>query len=95
MCGVKTPGLSSYPIVPPHSLPSRSHFASLKRLVGCSSSTVASVSVVPVEVGKRSWEMMWELEKANVATTLSSLFLVQFNDFLRTAGLYWSYMLFL
>ena len=52
MCGEKTPGLSSYPIVPPHSLPRRSHFASLKRLVGCSSSTVASVPAAPVEVGK-------------------------------------------
>ena len=52
MCGEKTPGLSSYPIVPPHSLPRRSHFASLNQLVGCSSSTVASVSAAPVEVGR-------------------------------------------
>ena len=95
MCGEKTPGLSSYPIVPPHSLPRRSHFASLKRLEGCSSSTIANVSAVPVEVGKRSWEMMWELEKANVATTLNILFLAQFNNFVRITGLYWSYMLFL
>ena len=53
MCGEKTPGLSSNPIVPPHSLPRRSHFASLKRLEGCSSSTIASVSAVPVKGGKK------------------------------------------